>query len=80
MSGNTARSYSRAIPLNPLTSPDRRLLRLLAEGLTPAQAAASLGLDSTGVRAMLAGMQGRCGVAGPRRLLVRALVYGWLAG
>ncbi len=60
------------------TPSERRLLCLLAQGQKPPQAAESLHLTPEEAEQMLAGMLRRNNVSELRRLLVRALVHGWL--
>lgn len=60
------------------TTPERRLLTLLAPGRTSTEAASALHLTPAEAEAMLEGLLRRYGVSSPRQLFVRALVYRWI--
>lgn len=61
-----------------LTAPERRLLGLLAQGRTSAEAASTLHLTPAETEALLEGLLRRQGLASTHQLFVRALVYRWI--
>ena len=67
-----------ALEVSPLTSPERRMLQLLALGRTSTEAAPALGLTLADTEALLAALLRRFGVSSPHRLFVRALVHRWI--
>ncbi len=67
-----------ASPPAALSTPERRLLLLLAAGLTVAEAGSALCLPPPDTEAMLADLLRRCEASSPRRLFVRALVHRWI--
>ena len=67
-----------ALPQTALTTPERRLLGLLALGRTSTEAASALHLTPAETEAMLADLLRRHGLASAHQLFVRALVYRWI--
>ena len=67
-----------SVPQIPLTTPERRLLRLLASGRTSTEAAPALGLTLADTEALLANLLRRVGVSSPHQLFVHALVHRWI--
>jgi len=67
-----------ALIQSPPTTPERRLLCLLARGQTSSEAAAALGLTLADTERILADLLRRFGVSSPRRLFVHALVHRWI--
>ncbi len=61
-----------------LTPVERALLRLMVSGYALEEAAPSLGLSLPEARALLEGLQQRCGVSSFTRLIVLAVLNAWV--